>query len=169
MRGHVDREAFRDGPKVENQWTEQRDGLPVRIQPHVSIADWPVRLESRADDCPSAMFAIEAARLHPVTNRGIERAASLFREGQRKLHGLIEHHADWDGHANPRGELHQLARRVKSGTARLDVTKPAERPIHTFGSASGRLDRHHGAHQHLGADVAVVSHLAFESASVIAK
>src|SRR6266550_309424 len=173
-RGHIDCEPFRNRAEIENQRAAERDRLSIRIQVNVSIAHGAARLQAGSDDLAGAIFAAEAARLHVMADGGIEGAPGLLRHGQREVDRFVEHLADRYGVADPCGELHQLAVRIKSSAALFDAAKPTKRALDRFflleglfsiGSMADDLDRHQRAH---GRDGLQVLHFAFDRASATA-
>src|SRR6202047_4672672 len=154
--GEVDSKSFGNGPEIENQRAKQRDRLPAGIQTNVPIADGTARFEIRADGLPGTILLVEASRLHGVADGGIERAAALLRDRQRKLDRFIQDRADRNGDADLRRELSQFAPRLpdpaKPFKRALDCCLPMDCLLR-IRSAPDHVDGHEGPHQSDGAEV----------------
>src|ERR1039458_8682540 len=67
-RGRIYGEAFRDSAKVERQRAAQGNGASIGIQFDIAIADIVIAFGCVANEFASAVFAIEAARLHAMAD-----------------------------------------------------------------------------------------------------
>jgi hypothetical protein len=174
---HVDRKAFGDCSKIENQRTDEHDRPTAWIQLNVAIADRAAWREIGSNGLPGTVLLIEPIPLHLEADRWIEGSTGFLRDSDGELHSLVEHRAYRNGDADLRGELHQLASAVEAAAAFLDSAKPLKRTLDFFPRVDGVLlsraiaadfNRDEGAHEHRGATVSVVSHLALASASTTA-
>ena len=87
--------------------------------------------------------------------------AAFAGHSQCELHGFKKNRAHLHRGADAAGQLHQLALRVESGAAFLDVSKPLERTLdRRAGAGAHYANGDERPHQHLGADGAGVAHLA---------
>jgi len=117
------------------------------------------------DNFLGAVLPVVAARLHRMTDRGVECAAAFFRDHQGKLHGLVKNGAGGHRRSGVRGKLHQLALRIEPGAALFNFVKPSKRAIHgCLGAGADDADGHEGSHDGFRAR----DHFALPSASTIA-
>ncbi len=129
--------------------------LSIRIEQDIAVADIVIGRACALHDRSGAMFPVEAARLHPMADGRIERAAGLLRHHQREPHGFVEDRARRHRRAGLRRELHQFAALVEPRAARFDLVKPSERAIHRrlyLAAGADHVDGHERAHRDLGAD-----------------
>ena len=124
---------------------------------------------------PGTVLAIEAEPLQIDADGGIERAATLLRQCNAKLHRLVKKLTHLDRLTNPPRKPRQLAGWIKARTGLLDVLEPPKRTIdrrsdgvRPIGRRGGYLDGDGGAHYADGPGAAGGGHLAFERASTTA-
>jgi hypothetical protein len=96
-RSEIDSQPLSNGTKIENQGAEQRDGLAIRVEMNVPIGDRAAGFERGSDGLTGAIFAVEAVRLHGVTDGRIECAFAFAGDRQRKMNCFIQNCADRDG------------------------------------------------------------------------
>ena len=104
----------------------------ARIEMHIAVADGPSGAAARAlhDAAPVPIVAVESARFHVAADRRIERAAGLFRHGERELHGGEEQLAGAIGDAGPcRVSCRSSLSRIESIAQAFDLAEPLERAL----------------------------------------
>ena len=104
------------------------------------------------------MFPVEAARLHPMADGRVERAAALLRQHQREPHGFVENRARRHGTPACAVSCISSLRGIESRAARFDLVKPSKRALYGgisvggFRAGTDDLDGHQRAHRDFGAD-----------------